>query len=61
MMEKSKSKTDKFEKFFKKATAKNFFPQAEYWYILSKKDHVMSYENYNISKAGELYVNNKQQ
>ena len=60
MMEKRKSNTNKLEFFFKKATAKNVFPQAEYWYILSNKDHIMSYKNYNISNADELYVNNRQ-
>ena len=27
------------------------FSQAEYWYLLSNKGYVMSYRNYNISKA----------
>ena len=27
------------------------FSQAEYWYLLSNKEYVMSYKNYNISKA----------
>ena len=27
------------------------FSQAEYWYILSNKGYIMSYKNYNISKA----------
>ena len=27
--------------------------QAEYWYLLSNKAHIMSYKNCNISKAGE--------
>ena len=29
------------------------FSQAEYWYLLSNKGYVMSYKNYNISKADE--------
>ena len=27
------------------------FSQAEYWYLLSNKGYIMSYRNYNISKA----------
>ena len=27
------------------------FSQAEYWYLLSNKGYIMSYKNYNISKA----------
>ena len=27
------------------------FPQGEYWYLLSNKGYIMSYKNYNISKA----------
>ena len=27
------------------------FSQAEYWYFLSNKGYIMSYKNYNISKA----------
>ena len=30
------------------------FSQAEYWYLLSNKGYIMSYKNYNISKADEL-------
>ena len=30
------------------------FSQAEYRYLLSKKGYIMSYKNYNISKADEL-------
>ena len=26
------------------------FSQAEYWYLLSNKSYILSYENYNISK-----------
>ena len=26
------------------------FSQAEYWYLLSNKGYILSYENYNISK-----------
>ena len=29
------------------------FSQAEYWYLLSNKEYIMSYKNYNISKADE--------
>ena len=41
----------------KKAAAKKLwyritaFFQAEYWYLLSNKGYIMSYKNYNISKA----------
>ena len=27
------------------------YSQAEYWYLLSSKGYIMSYKNYNISKA----------
>ena len=30
------------------------FSQAEYWYLLSNKGYIMSYKNYNISKADKL-------
>ena len=30
------------------------FSQVEYWYLLSNKGYIMSYKNYNISKADEL-------
>ena len=30
------------------------FSQAEYWYLLSNKGYIMSYKNYNISKADGL-------
>ena len=42
---------------FKKAAAKKLrfritgFSQGEYWYLLSNKGYIMSYKNYNISKA----------
>ena len=29
------------------------YSQAEYWYLLSNKGYIMSYKNYNISKADE--------
>ena len=29
------------------------FSQAEYWNLLSNKGYIMSYKNYNISKADE--------
>ena len=41
----------------KKAAAKKLrfritgFSQGEYWYLLSNKGYIMSYKNYNISKA----------
>ena len=41
----------------KKAAAKKLrfritgFSQAEYWHLLSNKCYIMSYKNYNISKA----------
>ena len=41
----------------KKAPAKKLqfritgFSRAEYWYLLSNKGYIMSYKNYNISKA----------
>ena len=30
------------------------YSQAEYWYLLSNKDYIMSYKNYNIVKADEF-------
>ena len=30
------------------------YSQAEYWYILSNKCSIMTYKNYNISKADEI-------
>ena len=27
------------------------FSQSEYWYLLSNEGYIMSYKNYNISKA----------
>ena len=30
------------------------FSQTEYWYLFSNKGYIMSYKNYNISKADEL-------
>ena len=45
----------------KKAAAKTLrlrirgLSQTEYWYLLSNKGYnIMSYKNYNISKAGKL-------
>ena len=29
------------------------YSQAEYWYLISNKEYIMSYQNYNISKADE--------
>ena len=55
----SKGVSDKFEKFFKKRTAKGNFSEIENWYLYSNKHHTMSYKQYNISKADELYVNEK--
>ena len=45
---------------FKEVAAKKLrlrvtgFSQTEYWYLLSNKGYIMSYKNYNISKAGNL-------
>ena len=45
---------------FKEVAAKKLrlrvtgFSQTEYWYLLSNKGYIMSYKNYNISKADEL-------
>ena len=42
---------------FKKAAVKKLqfritgFSQGKYWYLLSNKEYIMSYKNYNISKA----------
>ena len=55
----SKGVNDKFEKFFKKRTAKENFSEIENWYLISNKHHIMSYKQYNISKVEELYVNDK--
>ena len=47
----------------KEATAKKLrlritgYSQAEYWYLLSKKCYILSYKNYNISKADEAEKN----
>ena len=30
------------------------YSQAEYWYLLSNKGYIMSYKNYNMSKADEF-------
>ena len=34
------------------------FSQGEYWYLLSNKGYIMSYKNYNISKA-DTFSNKK--
>ena len=45
---------------FKEVAAKKLrlrvtgFSQTEYWYLLSNKGYIMSYKNYNISKADNL-------
>ena len=33
--------------------------KTEQWYLLSYKDQIMSYKNYNLIKPDVLYVNNK--
>ena len=44
---------------FKEATAKKLrlrvtgYSQGEYWYLLSNKGYIMSFKNYNISKADQ--------
>ena len=44
---------------FKEATAKTLrlrvteYSQGEYWYLLSNKGYIMSFKNYNISKADQ--------
>ena len=44
---------------FKEAAAKKLrlrivgYSQGEYWYLLSNKGYIMSFKNYNISKAGQ--------
>ena len=73
-MRKSKCYTDELEKLnrgiavtgaLKKAAAKKLrlritgFSQVEYWYLLSNKGYIMSYKNYNILKADELYFYKK--
>ena len=41
----------------KKLKKKNY--KTEQWYLLSYKDQIMSYKNYNLIKPDVLYVNNK--
>ena len=49
---------------FKEVAAKKLrlrvtgFSQTEYWYLLSNKGYIMSYKNYNISKAEKIISNN---
>ena len=44
---------------FKEAAAKKLrlqivgYSQGEYWYLLSNKGYIMSFKNYNISKADQ--------
>ena len=44
---------------FKKAAVKKLrlpitgYSQGEYWYLLSNKGYIMSFKNYNISKADQ--------
>ena len=33
--------------------------KTEQWYLLSYKDQIMSYKNYNLIKPDVLYVNDK--
>ena len=42
-----------------KQKAKKFFSKTEQWYLLSYKDQIMSYKNYNLIKPDVLYVNDK--
>ena len=45
---------------FKEAAAKKLrlritgYSQGEYWYLLSNKGYIMSFKNYNISKANQF-------
>ena len=41
----------------KKLKKKNY--KTEQWYLLSYKDQIMSYKNYNLIKPDVLYVNDK--
>ena len=46
---------------FKEAAAKKLrlrivgYSQGEYWYLLSNKGYIMSFKNYNISKADQSW------
>ena len=42
-----------------KQKAKKKFSETEQWYLLSNKDQIMSYKNYNLIKPGVLHVNDK--
>ena len=52
-MRRSKGYTDELEKLNRDDRITGF-SQDEYWYLLSNKGCIMSYKNYNISKADEL-------
>ena len=38
---------------------KKKFSKTEQWYLLSYKDQIMSYKNYNLIKPDVLYVDDK--
>ena len=42
-----------------KQKAKKEISKTEQWYLLSYKDQIMSYKNYNLIKPDVLYVNDK--
>ena len=42
-----------------KQKAKKKISKTEQWYLLSYKDQIMSYKNYNLIKPDVLYVNDK--
>ena len=42
-----------------KQKAKQIFSKTEKWYLLSYKDQIMSYKNYNLIKPDVLYVNDE--
>ena len=42
-----------------KQKAKKIFSKTEQWYLLSYKDQIMSYKNYNLIKPDVLYLNDK--
>ena len=42
-----------------KQKAKKKISKTEQWYLLSYKDQIMSYKNYNLIKSDVLYVNDK--
>ena len=42
-----------------KQKGKKKFSKTEQWYLLSYKDQIMSYKNYNLIKPDVLYLNDK--